>query len=180
MNDIIHEHIVQLIGTVLVAIALPVVRLVIRKLTLQYAQASFIYEARAKLIVKYLYILLNLAVILLLVIVWGVNPKHILVTLSSVFAVIGVAMFAQWSILSNITAGVILFFTVPFKIGDHIRILDKDVPLEAEVEDIRAFHIHLKTLEGENIVYPNNLLLQKGVAIISRSDEGYGQRYKNL
>jgi hypothetical protein len=28
-----------------------------------------------------------------------------------------VYMFAQWSILSNITSGIILFFSFPFKIG---------------------------------------------------------------
>jgi hypothetical protein len=61
----------------------------------------------------------------------------------------GVAMFAQWSILSNITSGIILFF-FPFKIGDVIRIHDKDFPIEAEIEDIRAFHVALKTKDGES------------------------------
>jgi small-conductance mechanosensitive channel len=63
-------------------------------------------------------------------------------------------MFAQWSILSNITSG-ILFFSFPFKI-DIIRIHDKDFPIVAEIEDIRAFHVALKTKEGEMIIYPNN------------------------
>lgn len=180
MEEIIHENIVRIVGTALIIFSMPILRFIIKKLTLQYAYARSVYEVRAKLIIKYLFSLLNLAAFLLLVIIWGVDPRNILVTLSSVFAVIGVAMFAQWSILSNITAGVILFFTVPFKIGDHIKILDKDTPIEAEVDDIRAFHIHLRTVEGENIVYPNSLLLQKGIAIVSKNDEGYRQRHKAL
>lgn len=75
-------------------------------------------------------------------------------------------MVAQWSILSNITSGIILFFSFPYKIGDFIFIHDKDFPIEAEIEDIGAFHVYLKTKEGEMIVYPNNLMLQKGISIL--------------
>jgi small-conductance mechanosensitive channel len=77
-----------------------------------------------------------------------------------------VAKFTQWSILSNITSGIVLFFSFPFKIGDVIRIHDKDFPIEGEIEDIRAFHIYLKTKDSEMIIYPNSLLLQKGISII--------------
>jgi hypothetical protein len=62
-------------------------------------------------------------------------------------------MFATWSILSNITAGVILFFFFPFRIGDTIKIHDKDFPIEAEIDDINAFHVFLITAEGEKITY---------------------------
>lgn len=65
----------------------------------------------------------------------------------------------------------VLFFSFPFKIGDRIRIQDKDFPTEAFIEDIKAFHIHLRTDDGELITYPNNLLLQKGVSLISKRNE---------
>ena len=81
--------------------------------------------------------------------------------------VIGVAFFAQWSILSNITAGIIVFFSSPFRIGDTIKILDKDYPIEAKIIDIKSFYTLLKTTEGEQISLPNNLLLQKGIVIVS-------------
>ena len=83
-------------------------------------------------------------------------------------------MFAQWSTLSNITSGVILFFSFPYKIGDRIRIQDKDFPNEAIIEDIKAFHINLRTDEGELVTYPNNLMLQKGVVVIEKhkADDG--------
>ncbi len=78
-------------------------------------------------------------------------------------------MFATWSILSNITAGIILFFSFPFKIGDRIRIMDGDLPDEADILDIKAFHIYLRKDNGELVTYPNNLLLQKGVALIEKN-----------
>jgi small-conductance mechanosensitive channel len=76
-------------------------------------------------------------------------------------------MVAQWSILSNITSGIILFFSFPFKIGDTIHIHDKDFPVIAEIEDISAFYISMVNKDGERVIYPNNLLLQKGVSIIN-------------
>ena len=97
---------------------------------------------------------------------WGVKGEQAFFVMSSILTVIGVALFAQWSILSNITAGIILFFSFPFKIGDRIRIMDKDFPVEAEIIDIDSFYTFLKTSEGEEICFPNNLLLQKGIVIL--------------
>lgn len=59
-----------------------------------------------------------------------------------------------------------MFFAFPFKIGDRIRIQDKDFPIEAEIDDIKAFHTILITAEGERISYPNNLFLQKAVVVL--------------
>lgn len=88
--------------------------------------------------------------------------------ISSVFAVIGVALFATWSILSNITAGIILFFYFPYKIGDRIRLQDKDFTDEAIIIDIQSFTVHLLKNDGELLTYPNNLLLQKGVVLVKK------------
>ena len=105
---------------------------------------------------------------------WGYELSELSLVFSSVFAVLGVALFAIWSILSNVTAGVILFFSFPYKIGNKIKIHDKDLPVEAIIEDIKAFHLHLRTADGELITYPNNLILQKAVSLVEReqSDEG--------
>ncbi|MEO7317231.1 MAG: mechanosensitive ion channel domain-containing protein [Ginsengibacter sp.] len=90
--------------------------------------------------------------------------------MSSIFAVIGIALFAQWSILSNVTSGVIMFFTFPYKIGDFIKIHDGDHSLYGYIEEIRSFHVVLKTTDQEIITFPNSLLLQKGVSIYSEEN----------
>ena len=102
---------------------------------------------------------------------FGFNYAEFSFIVSSVFAVVGVASFAQWSILSNVTAGIVLFFSYPFKIGDKIKIHDKDFPIEAEIEDIKAFYILLKSNEGEIVTFPNNLLMQKGISIVNEPIE---------
>lgn len=92
----------------------------------------------------------------------GLEYSQISIFLSSVFAVIGVALFAQWSILSNITASLIIFFGFPYRVGDKIRIIDKDDDICGVIEEITLFHVLIKR-EDELITYPNTLILQKGV-----------------
>lgn len=83
--------------------------------------------------------------------------------LSSIFAVLGVALFAQWSILSNLTASVLIFFVFPYRIGDRVKVSDKDDDVSGVIIDITMFHVFLRHENGNIITYPNNLMLQKGV-----------------
>ena len=85
---------------------------------------------------------------------------------SSILAVLGVGFFAQWSILSNLTASVILFFNHPVRIGDRIRILDKDFDLTGVVKDITGFYFFLYTDDGRNVSLPNSIVIQKGIEIL--------------
>jgi small-conductance mechanosensitive channel len=169
--NLLNDFSLELIRTAILLVVLIIVRILVSKLVKRYGRLSEIIEHRTNLVIKYIHLLVNFLVIFSLIIVWGVDTKDIIFTLSSITTVLGVAMFAQWSILSNITSGIILFFSFPFKIGDHIRIHDKDFPIEAEIEDIRAFHLYLKSKDGEMITYPNNLLLQKGISIIKNDFE---------
>lgn len=156
----------EVIATVILLAIVIFLRIITAKLIRRYAKLSSIMEHRTNLVIKYIHILITVLAMVGIIVIWGVQKQDIFFTLSSVTTVVGVAMFAQWSILSNITSGVILFFFFPFRIGDVILVHDKDFPIQAEIEDIKAFHIYLKTTEGERITYPNNLLLQKGISII--------------
>ncbi|MGL2966157.1 mechanosensitive ion channel domain-containing protein [Flavobacterium sp. XGLA_31] len=156
----------EVIATLVLLILVIFLRIIIAKFIRRYAKLSSIMEHRTNLVIKYIHLLINIMTLVGIIVIWGVQKKDILLTLSSVTTVVGVAMFAQWSILSNITSGIILFFFFPFRIGDIIIVHDKDFPIQAEIEDIKAFHVYLKNDKGERITYPNNLLLQKGISII--------------
>jgi small-conductance mechanosensitive channel len=166
--DVFNDFTREVIGTGILMLLAISLRIIVSKLVRRYAKSSESIEHRTNLVIKYIHLLINILSIFGLIIIWGVQTKDIFIALSSITTVVGVAMFAQWSILSNITSGIILFFSFPFKIGDIIRIHDKDFNIEAEIEDIRAFHVYLKTKDGEMITYPNNLLLQKGISILQR------------
>lgn len=108
-------------------------------------------------------IMLAVTGMVILAFVWSVDIKGISVFASSLFAVIGVALFAQWSILSNVTASIIIFFTFPARIGDRIRIIDGDDSIEGTIREIALFQVELEDAEGNTLLYPNNLLMQKPV-----------------
>jgi small-conductance mechanosensitive channel len=130
---------------------------------------SDLNKVRTRLIIKYVSFGLSVVGLAVIIFIWGVNFRELGLIFSSVFAVIGVAIFAQWSILSNVTAGIILYFSFPFKIGDRIKIMDKEIEYDGNyiIEDIKAFHIHLRNDDSELLTYPNSLMLQKGVLLIN-------------
>ena len=161
----------ELIATGILLILVIFLRLIVSKLVRSFAKRSQTIEKRTRLVLKYIHLLMNSIAVVALIIIWGVQTKDIFFVLSSFTTIVGVAMFANWSILSNITSGIILFFSFPYKIGDYIFIHDKDFPIKAEIEDIGAFHVYLKTEEGEIIVYPNNLMLQIGITILKHPNE---------
>ncbi|SCX91497.1 mechanosensitive ion channel domain-containing protein [Flavobacterium caeni] len=163
----IRELYVEILATAILVLVVVILRFFSAKVIKHYAKTSEILEHRANLVIRYNNIFLTILFCIGIFIIWGVQTDDIFLTISSVVTVVGVAFFAQWSILSNVTSGIILLFSFPFKIGDIIKIHDKDFPIEAEIEDIRAFHTLLRTKDGERISYPNNLMLQKGISIIN-------------
>lgn len=162
---------IELMATGILLVLYVLIRLIVSKVVRSFAKRSQTLEKRTRLVLKYLHLLMNILALFALIVIWGVQKKDIMLVLSSITTIVGVAMFAQWSILSNITSGIILFFSFPYKIGDTIIIHDKDFPIQAEIEDIGAFHVYLRTIKGEIIVYPNNLMLQIGITILKNPEE---------
>ncbi|APU70272.1 MAG: mechanosensitive ion channel domain-containing protein [Bacteroidota bacterium] len=175
MNDIVLNYREELVYSLIVLVILIFIQFILKKAANKVGKKSEINITRTRLMFKYINILVVLIAAFLMALAWGVGIAELALIFSSVFAVIGVALFAIWSILSNITSGIILFFSFPYKIGDTIKIHDKDLPVEAVIEDIKAFHLHLRTREGELITYPNNLILQKAVSLIEHSDFDEGK-----
>ena len=112
----------EIVATAVVLLFSLLIRFVISTLAGRFGKKSGFSKPRIRLVLKYIDFLISIFIILTLVPVWGVERKQAFLVISSIFTVIGVAMFAQWSILSNITAGIIIFFSFPFRIGDKIKI----------------------------------------------------------
>lgn len=121
------------------------------------------------MIIKSVHLLTFLAATILLSAIWGLKQNEIAVFVGTILTALGIAFFAQWSLLSNITSSLLLYFNHPVKIGDTIKILDKDCPVEGEVSDLTYFFVHLKTKNGELITIPNSHLLQKSVSVIDKN-----------
>lgn len=158
----------EFIVTGFVLLFLVIVRFIVNTLIKKIGRKSGVNDARIQLICRYVTVTLFLIALLIESFVFGAEAKDLAVVFSSVFAVIGIGLFAIWSILSNITSGIIMFFSFPYKVGDKIKIHDKDFPIEAIIEDIRAFQLHLRLDNGDLVTYPNNLMLQKAVTLIEK------------
>ncbi|EHO07662.1 hypothetical protein HMPREF9714_01263 [Myroides odoratimimus CCUG 12901] len=165
------EYYTEIIATVITLVLYIPCRKLIGYIIRSFSTKEQRKDSRVLLIIRLFNTLLSVIFLILILTIWGVQPENFMVTLTSVFTVIGVAMFAQWSLLSNITAGILLFFSFPFRIGDTIRLQDKDFPIEAKIIDIKAFCTILLTTENEKISYPNSLLLQKGIVIVNKKED---------
>ncbi|WP_100611353.1 mechanosensitive ion channel domain-containing protein [Confluentibacter lentus] len=158
----------ELIVTGFLLLFLLIVRFILTTLITKISRRNGINLARIHLINRYVSVTLFLIGLLIIPFIFGTEAKDLAVLFSSVFAVIGIGLFAIWSILSNVTSGIIMFFSFPYKVGDKIQIHDKDFPLEGIIEDIRAFQLHLRLENGDLVTYPNNLMLQKAVTLIEK------------
>ncbi len=97
--------------------------------------------------------------------IWGINQSEIILFITSILTVIGIAFFAQWSILSNITSGLILFFHNDIRAGEELSILDKDMPVKGELVEISIIFTRIKIEDGTIISIPNSVLLQKTISV---------------
>ncbi|WP_297692561.1 mechanosensitive ion channel domain-containing protein [uncultured Eudoraea sp.] len=155
----------KIIESIVVIALYVLIRLVVNKLIHRRITDKLVQKSRTKIIRKTTnFIILAICLIILLVI-WGVKHSELAVFVGSVLTVVGVAMFAQWSILSNITSSIIIFFNHSVKIGDDIAIMEtKDYEIQGEVMDIGLFFVRLKMSEtGEEITLPNNIFIQKTI-----------------
>jgi len=175
MNDIkafwnsIDNHILIEIGlTIILIILFFIVRKILANIIRKNGVKLMHSKSKATYIVKLMNFALSLVFITLIAIVWEISVKGLSIYFASFFTIVGVAFFAAWSILSNVTAYAILFFSFPFKIGSIIRIIDGDNSVEGKIEDLSFFFMSIRLSSGEIVTYPNNLALQKPIKVVPK------------
>lgn len=97
----------------------------------------------------------------ILLVIWGVEASQLALYITSILTVLGIAFVAQWSILSNITSSLIIFFNHPIKIGEHIEILDTEYKIQGIIKDIGVFFITLETEDKAKVTVPSNVFMLK-------------------
>lgn len=100
-----------------------------------------------------------------LLLVWGIDFSGLLLVSTSLITVTGVALFANWSLLSNITAYFIILFQPSYSRGNFVRIFESDNFVEGTIAEVNLFNIKLITDAREIIIYPNNLLLTRLIVL---------------
>ncbi|MFT7612907.1 MAG: small-conductance mechanosensitive channel [Parvicellaceae bacterium] len=156
----------EIIQTIIAIALLYLVRIVFGRIVKKRILNTEFSTARKTVVIKIVNLILVILLIAALYGVWGVESENLLLILSSVVTILGVAFFAQWSLLANITSGLILFFQHPLRIGSNIKILDKDYPIEGTIIDITAFFVTVKRLDSEKVMIPNSVVLQKPIIVL--------------
>ena len=101
--------------------------------------------------------------------VWSINLRSLALASGAILATLGVAFFAQWSVLCNVTTSVIMFWRFPIRIGDRIRVLTEH-PVSGTVTNMTPFFIVLRDEDSNTITIPNAVSLQH--AFVIYADEG--------
>ena len=161
MMEVFTPYKLQIIETVIVLIILVIIRYLSRKEASKVFLRLHVDIQQKKITHRIINIFISITTIVVLAAIWNIDQTQLMLFITSIMTVLGIAFFAQWSILSNITSSLILFFNHPLRIGDTIQVLDKEYAIEGRLEDISFFFVHIRTLENETITIPNNLALQK-------------------
>ena len=156
---------IELIETAIVILLMIVAQFISnRAINNALKRFRFILQRR-RLITKLINFIVFLLSAIAIVAIWGIDQSELFLFLSSVVTVIGIAFFAQWSLLSNMTSALILFFNHPVKIGDSIEIFDKDFPVKGTINNIGYYFVHIETENKQLYTIPNSVLLQKMISV---------------
>ncbi len=158
--------VIQLGASVIALIMYSILRSSFARMVARRATAHSFHPKRADYIKRIIRMGALILFVIALGIIWEVSLKGISVYLASFLTVAGVALFATWSVISNITASVILFFFFPFRIGSKVKVVDGDNSVEGEVVGLSLFSIRIKKEDGHEVYYPNNLAIQKAIVYL--------------
>ena len=139
------------------------------------------YDAPPELVVgsrRVITFLISAAALLLVLQRLGVSGTVLWTAFTGFAAVAAVAFFAAWSVLSNIFCTMLILATRPFRLHDHVEILESgDKPgLGGRVTDINLVYTTLQEVDdageprGSVLRVPNSLFFQRSVRRW-RSDE---------
>jgi small-conductance mechanosensitive channel len=137
-------------------------RRVIRRLGASYSlPAELVMGAR-----RVIGLVIYAGAILLILDRFGVSGTVLWTAFTGFAAVAAVAFFAAWSVLSNIFCTLLIFTTRPFRLHDHVELLESgDKPgLKGQIVDINLIYTTLQEeAAGQVLQVPNNLFFQRVV-----------------
>ncbi len=83
----------KIIATLILVVIIYILRLIIRKVILKFANYSLKSDNRSKLIIKYFNSLLNILFVVFIILLWGVDTTQLFGFVGAAITFIGVAFF---------------------------------------------------------------------------------------
>jgi small-conductance mechanosensitive channel len=147
---------IQILETLLIVSIYIIVYFVFKIIINNFLKKTSLERGRRKMAIRTVQLFTTITGIIFLTGVWGFKQNDIALFASSILTALGIAFFAQWSLLSNITSSILIFFNHPVKLGSYIKVLHKDFNYEGEVIEMNYFFVHIKTKENEVVTIPNS------------------------
>lgn len=147
---------IQIIETGIVLVLYVICYFIAKNLINNFLKKTKIERGRRKMAIRAVQLFTTIATITIITGIWGFKQNQIALFAGSILTALGIAFFAQWSLLSNITSSILIFFNHPVKIGNRIKVLHKDYNFEGEVTDMNYLFVYLKTEKDEIITIPNS------------------------
>jgi len=126
-------------------------------------------EREIRLVVAVLRNLILLIVFLGLLEAINVPLGNLWTAISTIIALVAIGFFAVWSVLSHMTAAVILFLQRPFRQGQQLQLGDEDYA--GIVVKVGLFYTVVEDSERGRSLIPNNLLFQKRFRVTSPGED---------
>lgn len=152
----------NLLGSGIACVAALLLHIVLMRAVRLSTRREGLHRHRALFVGKVLKIALLFGLGLVLIGIWGFNMETIWIFVSGILGLVAIGFVAVWSLLSNIVAGVLLFFTNPFRIGEQVQLVGDETA--GKVEDISLMFVVLRSESGLYRV-PNNLFFQRAIRI---------------
>jgi small-conductance mechanosensitive channel len=162
---------IQIIETVIILGCYIILYFIFKTVINNFLKKTRLERARRKMAIRAVQLFTTMTVIVLLTGVWGFKQDEIALFASTILTALGIAFFAQWSLLANITSSILMFFNHPVKLGDYIKVLSKDYQYEGEVTEMNYFFVHIRTNDNEIITIPNSHLFEKSFSVTQNKEK---------
>jgi small-conductance mechanosensitive channel len=162
---------IQIIETLIILGCYIILYFLVKTVINNFLKKTRLERSRRKMTIRAVQLFTTMTAIILLTGVWGFKQNEIAFFASTILTALGIAFFAQWSLLSNITSSILIFFNHPVKLGDYVKVLHKDYHYEGEVTEMNYFFVHIKTADNEIITIPNSHFFEKSFSVTEKKEK---------
>jgi small-conductance mechanosensitive channel len=162
---------IQIIETLIILGCYIILYFLVKTVINNFLKKTRLERSRRKMTIRAVQLFTTMTAIILLTGVWGFKQNEIAFFASTILTALGIAFFAQWSLLSNITSSILIFFNHPVKLGDYVKVLHKDYHYEGEVTEMNYFFVHIKTADNEIITIPNSHFFEKSFSVSEKKEK---------
>jgi len=74
-------------------------------------------------------------------------------------------------LLSNVTSFLVLFVQNHCRIGLWVRVVDGANFVEGKIVDMNLLNVVLENVDGNTVLYPNNLFIVRPVIVLNKTPE---------